>query len=130
MLHSRMSFAHFQHSPMQHMSMANTGDHIKTELVGSILKTLKFFDLFDFPLTIDEIQGYLYKYKQPLHVKELRGTLDHLVNEGQLVFLKHYFLFPGRESIIETRKAHKFIAEKFWSRTKLNGQYMRCLLSK
>ena len=100
---------------------------IKPELVEAILKTIKFYDLFDFPLTLEEIKDYLYKYFAPLHVKELRGTLDHLVDEGKLSFLKEFYILPGRENTIEIRKTRKFIAEKFWNRVKLYGQYMRAV---
>lgn len=99
--------------------------HIKPELVKAIWATLRFFDLFDFPLTAEEVKEYLYKYPNPLHIKELKATLRHLVDSGQLSEIKGYFVAPGREPIVETRKARKFIAEKFWNRTKLYGQYMR-----
>lgn len=100
---------------------------VKPELVEAVLNTIRFFDLFDFPLMVEEVMEYLYKYSSPLHIKELKATLDHIVQEGGLAEIKGYFLLPGREHIIETRKTRKFIAEKFWNRTKLYGQYMRSL---
>lgn len=98
---------------------------IKPELVKSIMDTIRFFDLFDFPLVADELMDYLYKYSKPLHVKELKATLAYLVNADKLAELKGHFVLSGREPIVETRRARKFIAEKFWNRTKLYGQYMR-----
>ncbi|MBU1016325.1 gamma-glutamylcyclotransferase [Patescibacteria group bacterium] len=98
---------------------------VKPELVRSILSTIRFFDIFDYPLTAEEVINYLYKYKKPLHIKELKATLDHLVDSGELVEIKGYFVLSGRESTVETRKTRKFIAEKFWNRAKLYGQYMR-----
>jgi hypothetical protein len=100
---------------------------IKPELVEAVTSAIRFYDLFDFPLTAEEVMDYLYKYSSPLHIKELKATLDHLVHEGKLSEIKGYFVLPGREQIIETRKTRKFIAEKFWNRTKLYGQYMRSL---
>lgn len=100
---------------------------IKEILVQSILKTVKFYDLFDFPLTLEELQTDLYKYSEPLHVTELKGTLEYLGQEGKIAYLKEHYFLPGRESIIETRKTRKFIAEKFWNRVKLYGQYMRAV---
>lgn len=101
--------------------------YIKPELIESIIKTIAFYDLFDFPLMIEEIQEDLYEYSNPLHIKELRATLEYLVESEKLTHLKDYYIFPGRESTIETRKTRKFIAEKFWNRTKLYGQYMRAV---
>ncbi len=98
---------------------------IKPELVNSIMRAIRFYDIFDFPLMAEEVMEYLYKYSNPLHIKELIATLDHLVEHDELTKLKDYYVLPGRESIIETRKTHKFISEKFWNRTKLYGQYMR-----
>lgn len=98
---------------------------IKPELARACLQTIRFFDLFDFPLTAEEIKENLYKFNAPLHIKELKMTLDHLVSEGRLSEIKGYYVLPGRENLIETRKTRKFIAEKFWNRTKLYGTYMR-----
>ncbi len=102
-------------------------EHIQPELVESILKTIRFYDLFDFPLMADEIRDHLYRYTYPLHIKELKLTLVHLVESGQLLLLRDYYTLPGRESIVETRKTRRFIAEKFWTRTRLYGQYMRAV---
>jgi len=101
--------------------------HIKPELVESIMKAIAFFDLFDFPLNADEAMDYLYKYDKPVHIKEVKATLNHLVSVGILVELKGYYVLFGRELIIETRRTHKFIAEKFWTRTKLYGTYMKAI---
>ena len=98
---------------------------VNPELVRAALNTVRFFDLFDFPLTAGEVKEYLYKYGKPLHIKELQATLKHMAETGQLTEIKGYFVLPGREPIVETRKARKFIAEKFWNRTKLYGTYMR-----
>ncbi|MBN2306381.1 gamma-glutamylcyclotransferase [Candidatus Peregrinibacteria bacterium] len=98
---------------------------VKPELMKSAMDTIRFFDLFDFPLTPEEVMNYLYKYGKPLHIKELQATLKHLVEIGRLSSIKGYFVLSGRESLAEIRKARKFIAEKFWNRTKLYGTYMR-----
>lgn len=55
----------------------------------------------------------------------MEATLKYMVETGQLSEIKGYFTLPGREPLAETRKARKFIAEKFWNRTKLYGTYMR-----
>jgi hypothetical protein len=96
-------------------------------LRSSILKTIAYFDLFDFPLTAEEILEYLYDYNKPLHIKEVKGVLGEMEKDGQVEELKKYFILKGRGAITETRKARKFIAEKLWNRTKLYGQYMRAV---
>ena len=94
------------------------------DLKDSIKKTIAWFDLFDFPLTAEEIKEYLFRYDKPLHIKEVKGTLALMCEEGVIEELKEHFILKGRGQILETRKARKFIAEKLWSRTKLYGQYM------
>ncbi len=95
------------------------------ELRDSIIQTIAWFNLFDFPLTAEEVQAYLYNYDKPLHIKEVKGILGQLVEEHQIELIKDHYVLPGRAPITETRKARKFIAEKLWNRVKLYGQYMR-----
>jgi len=96
-------------------------------LKDSIKKTIAYFDLFDYPLTAEEIKEYLYQYSSLLHIKEVKGVLGQMTEEGVIEELKEHFILKGRGSILETRKSHKFIAEKLWNRTKLYGQYMRAV---
>jgi len=95
------------------------------ELVKSLLRTIRYFDLFDFPLKADELITQLYKYDRPAHIKEVEGILKELVHLRILEEIKEYYVKKGRGGIIEIRKAHKFISEKLWNRTKLYGNYMR-----
>lgn len=96
-------------------------------LKESILKTIAYFDLFDFPLTAEEIKEYLFRYDKPLHIKEVKGTLSLMCEEGVIEELKDYFILKDRSQILETRKARKFIAEKLWNRVNLYGQYIRAV---
>ncbi|MBN1258211.1 hypothetical protein JXA05_00430 [Candidatus Peregrinibacteria bacterium] len=95
------------------------------ELRDSIIQTIAWFDLFDFPLTAEEVQAYLYNYNKPLHIKEVKGILGQLLEERQIELIKDHYVLPGRAVTVETRKTRKFIAEKLWNRVKLYGQYMR-----
>lgn len=94
-------------------------------LRDSLLKTIAFFDLFDFPLTAEEIKEHLYQYDRPLHIKEVKGILGELVTEGMLETIKDYYALRGRAALPETRKTRKFIAEKFWTRVKFYSKTMQ-----
>ena len=99
---------------------------VRPGLVEAMMKAIVFFDLFDFPLTAEEVLKYLYKYRDPVHIKEVEATLNYLAEtRGLLAAVKGYYVLAGREAIVETRKSRKFIAEKFWTRTKLYGTYMK-----
>lgn len=93
----------------------------------SIIKTIVYFDIFDFPLMAEEIMEYLYGYSKPIHIKEIKGTLELLIKEGKIEKIREYFVLNNRGNIIETRKSRKFISEKFWSRTRLYGRYMKMI---
>lgn len=69
----------------------------------SVLKTLAFFDLFDYPLTEKELERFLYKDSDPPASQqgwEARRAGD-------------FFFLLGREEIVEKRKeGEKLFAEK------------------
>lgn len=94
-------------------------------LSDSILKTIAFFDLFEFPLTAPEIKDHLYQFDRPLHIKEVEGTLRQMMEEGKLEAIKDYFVLKNRTNLVETRKTRKFIAEKLWNRVKLYSAWMQ-----
>ena len=90
-------------------------------LQNSILKTIAFFDIFDFPLTAEEVQEYLYNYKKPVHIKEIKGTLEQM---ERIERIHDFYVLKGRGKLVDVRKARKFIAEKFWGRVRQYGQYI------
>lgn len=90
-------------------------------LKASILKTIAFFDIFSFPLTAEEIKEYLYNYKKPVHIKEIKGTLDGMENVEKI---HDYYVLKDRAKLADLRKSRKFIAEKFWGRVRQYGQYI------
>ena len=87
----------------------------------SILQTIAFFDIFDFPLTAEEILSHLYCYKKSVHIKEIKGNLA--IMEG-VEKIHDYYVLKGRGRLIDMRKGKKFISEKFWGRVKQYGQYV------
>ncbi|MFH1012827.1 MAG: hypothetical protein V1760_03720 [Candidatus Peregrinibacteria bacterium] len=94
-------------------------------LKDSIRKTIAFFDLFDYPLTAEEVKRHLYQYDKPVHLKEIQGTLRQMAEAGDLEALKDFYVLRGRAAIIETRKSRKFMAEKLWNRVKLHAKTMQ-----
>lgn len=90
-------------------------------LKHSILKTIAFFDLFEFPLTAEEIEEYLYQWDRSIHIKEIKGTLEEM--EG-IEHIHDFYVLKGRARLVDVRKTRKFIAEKFWNRTRQYCQYI------
>lgn len=90
-------------------------------LQKSILQTIAFFDIFNFPLTAEEIQENLYNYKKPVHIKEIKGTLEEM--EG-VEKLHDYYILKDRGKLVDIRKSRRFLAEKLWNRTRQYTQYI------
>lgn len=93
-------------------------------LKKSILKTLLFFDQFQYPLTPEELLNYLYKKAKAIHIKELKGILDELEELGEIEQLKGYIFLKGRAEHIDKRKARGFVSERFWHRARFYVQYL------
>ncbi len=93
----------------------------------SIRKTLAFFALFDFPLSPQEVLENLYHYPKPVHIKEIKGVLGQMEEDGEVEQLKGFSLLQGRAASIELRKARSFIAERLWHRAKFYANHMRMI---
>jgi hypothetical protein len=82
-------------------------------LSQAVLRTVVYADIFDYPLTIDEIQRYLTG--RAASVEMIYATLQ----DGGLLprFLKRageYYLLPGREEIVPRRERREKIAARLW----------------
>ncbi len=81
----------------------------------AILKTLCFFDLFDYPLTLKEIHFYLWQNSSNL--EKVRNNIRKMIGKeisrkGEFYFLK------GRKGIVKTRRERETISKKKWKKAK------------
>jgi len=67
----------------------------------AILKTIAYFDIFDFPLTQLEINKWLYGQKVDL--SDVINELEQLVSENQLETHNGFYFLSGRSEIVKTR---------------------------
>ena len=81
--------------------MLNSKIEYNKNLRGAIVETIVFFDLFDFPLTINETLKYLQGKATYL---EVSNNLDDLNLVGVLGSNGGLYFLLGRECIIEERK--------------------------
>jgi len=79
-----------------------SGENIKTVDVEEekILKTIIFFDLFEYPLTVYEIWQNLGSGPT---LSDLSIILDRLVEGGRLATQKGFYFLNGREETVATR---------------------------
>lgn len=80
-------------------------------LKHAILATLHYFDLFDFPLTVAELEEYLYGWSAPSEA--ISDVIQHMHEIGH----GHGFYFlKGRDGIAELRKERMKIADDLWKK--------------
>jgi hypothetical protein len=95
-------------------------------LERAIVQTVAYADIFDYPLTSDEVHRYL------VGVSASRSTVRTALSSGRLspeVLSRNgrYFSLAGRESVIETRRARAQTAADYWRRAVRYGHTMGSL---
>ena len=76
----------------------------------AVSATLAFFDIFDFPLKIGEIQEYLLG--MDADAAEIKEELKHYAYKDGFYFIK------GREIVVKSRLEKEEIAKKYWKKVR------------
>jgi hypothetical protein len=72
-----------------------------------------YADVFDYPLTTDEVCRYLVGVAAPL--SDVQEVLDKgLLASHRLVRCQGYVALPGRESVVETRLRRDAVSARMW----------------
>lgn len=90
--------------------MGYTKNGMKT-LKESVLQTLAYFDIFDHPLTKEELHRALWK-RGGVELESFMGELEACVAKGVIGHQWGYYFLPGREAIVETRRRRTLIVER------------------
>lgn len=85
-------------------------------LQRAILDTVMYADIFDYPLTAREIQGYLIGASASLE------SVETCLASGFLACSDGYYSLPGRESIVYTRLYREGIAAHMWLAARRYGK--------
>jgi hypothetical protein len=86
-------------------------EHGRAALERAIVQTVAYADIFDYPLTADEIHRYL------IGVSAGRGTIRGILNSElpkHLTRSGRYFTLDGREASVDTRKQRMTEAADYW----------------
>jgi hypothetical protein len=89
----------------------------------AIVQTVAYADVFDYPLTADELQRYL------IGVPVSRGTLRGILSSSRLVpsVLSRggrYYTLAGREAAIDIRRARAATSVELWRRAVRYGRFI------
>jgi hypothetical protein len=77
----------------------------------AVLATLAYFDIFQYPLTVDETTKFLYKLEPDQHHVEMT------LNESKLITRRgSYYQLKGEQDHISTRHDRDIIAKGLWKR--------------
>jgi len=99
---------------------------------NSILATLVYYDILDFPLTLLEVNKYLInpkRFRPPrsdlkevprsdleIILGQIAQTLDNLVNSGNIGSKNGFYFLPGRDGLYELRIEREKIAAQKWKK--------------
>lgn len=85
----------------------------RAEIEQAIVNTVAYVDAFDYPLTTAEIHRYLIRLPMsPEHISEILRC-SNLVPR-RLRRWGDYYMLPGRERIMHTRRQRQMVAERIW----------------
>lgn len=72
-------------------------------VAAAILSTLAYFDLFDYPLTREELYRWLW-YTEMVTTPEFEGFLEQLQGEHKIIFSEGYYVLPNRSFVVQMRQ--------------------------
>ena len=83
-----------------------------SDLQKSILNTIAYFHLFDFPLTGFEVYKYLWSASQKYGAREVDEALEELCQNKILGFNEGFYFIKGKTNLVEKRKQRYLIAQE------------------
>lgn len=94
----------------------------------SILRTLAYYDTFDYPLTVEEVWRWLYPPArggvEGVTKDDVQHQVDELVQQRKLERRDGYLVLPGRSSIVQVRKIRTLANAKLWRRATTTARYL------
>lgn len=99
-----------------------------SKIAQAILKTLVFFDIFDYPLTLTEIWQYLYAPGAgKIPIDAINQELNNPELKSKIGFAQGFYFLTGKENNIDLRKERYLIAEPKLKKAKRFIRYLRHL---
>ncbi len=95
--------------------------HIKNELEDAILCTLAYSDIFDYPLTLDELHRLLAIPAERADVEQRAARMKSVSSKDG------YYYLAGRGAIVELRKKRETASRKMFERAVTYGRILGAL---
>lgn len=101
---------------------------MRSVIEQSILKTVAFFDVFNYPLTAEEIWKWLYRPGRKVSLAEVKDILEtSQILQEKLNCTEAFYSLRGREYTHLIRKHHNNLAERKFNRALLLIRFYRYL---
>ncbi|OIP23429.1 hypothetical protein COX95_02795 [bacterium CG_4_10_14_0_2_um_filter_33_32] len=81
----------------------------------SILETISYFDIFDYPLTTEEITNYLWK--SPASLDSVRKNIRKMIG-NELGRKGEFYFLRNRDEIVKARRERQIISAGKWKKAK------------
>lgn len=106
------------------LSQSGAGSTIQ----AAILRTLTYYDIFDYPLTVEEVWRWLYPAPGvtlgEVTTETVRQEIEGLIQQQKLERRGAYIVFPGREALVGTRTERMERSVKLWRRAASTARYL------
>ena len=79
--------------------------------IQEILKPVLYADIFDYPLTFDEIYKFLQVEIAP---EQARSLLEHALNEQAIIQIDEFYCLGNRPHLIAKRRERQAAADTLW----------------
>lgn len=94
------------------------------ERTTEVLKPIFYADIFDFPLTFEEIYHFLEFKAAPDEVETL---LDQALEDGDLVLVDGYYSLPGKTHLVANRRERWQASQVLWPKAIYYGRWIASL---
>ena len=95
-------------------------------LQQAVLRTIAYYDVFDYPLTAAEVWRWLYRRADEeltASHQEVQQVCDELVGQGRLSKEKDWYVLPNRNALIQLRAERFVLGQKKWRRVKSMARF-------
>jgi hypothetical protein len=92
-------------------------------LAQAILCTVAYSDVFDHPLTEEEIHTYLIEVPAPREAVH-RALTEYLLPSGRLACREGHFMLPGREEALALRRRRGEFSTRLWPSAARYGRWI------
>ncbi len=101
---------------MSQMSIQDSNPEI------AILRTLVYFDIFEYPLTLDEL--YYYNSLDSLSMSNLFDIVHNMVQDDRIRSKQDYYFLPGQDHLVELRQKRAKRARKLLVSARQSIRYL------